>query len=146
MRWSFQAGQRTWRQRGKGGGWCAWICADEAQEGPFPGRPIEAYLAADGVNLVDEDDAGRVGACLLEQISHARRPHAHKHLHKIAAGNGVKRHVRLARRGLGQQRLARAWGAAQQRPFGDFRAQVGEFLGVLEKFDEFRHLKNRNKQ
>ena len=38
---------------------------------------------ADGVNLVDEDDAGSHFAGLLEQVPDSGRAHTHKHLHKV---------------------------------------------------------------
>ena len=93
-------------------------------------------LFADGVDLVDEDDAGRFLRRLLEQIAHLGRAHAHEHLHKLRAGNGEERHVRLAGHGLGQQRLARAWRADQQRALGQFRADLGIALRVVEEIDD----------
>ena len=39
----------------------------------------------DGVNLVDEDDAGRVLLGGGKQVAHAARAHAHKHLLKLRA-------------------------------------------------------------
>src|SRR5699024_11351986 len=42
-------------------------------------------LFADGVDLVDKDDAGGFLGCLLEQVAHLGSAHAHEHLHKLAA-------------------------------------------------------------
>jgi hypothetical protein len=49
--------------------------------------------AADGVNLIDEDDARRVRLCLLEQVPHAPRAHAHVHLQTKAALVPVHMHT-----------------------------------------------------
>ena len=44
-------------------------------------------LFADGIDLVNEYDAGRLLARLLEQVAHLGRAHADKHLHKLRAGD-----------------------------------------------------------
>src|SRR3546814_7024735 len=58
-----------------------------------------APMAADGVDLVDEDDAGRVLLALLEHVADARRADADEHLDEIGARDGEERHVRLAGHG-----------------------------------------------
>src|SRR6267143_396483 len=40
-----------------------------------------------GVDLVDENDARRVGFALLEQVAHPRGAHTHEHLHEVRAGH-----------------------------------------------------------
>ena len=44
-------------------------------------------MAANGIDLVDEDDTGCVLLTLLEQVADARRAHADKHLDKVGTGN-----------------------------------------------------------
>jgi hypothetical protein len=46
-----------------------------------------AALAADGVDLVDEDDAGGVALGLLEEVAHPAGPHPDEHLDELGAGN-----------------------------------------------------------
>ena len=70
------------------------------------GRAVALF--ADGVDLVNKHDARGLIRGLLEEVAHLGRAHAHEHLHKLAAGDGEKRHLSLARDGLGQKRLARA--------------------------------------
>ena len=91
---------------------------------------------ADGVDLVDEDDAGSHLGGLLEQVTDPGRAHAHEHLHKVRAGDGEERHVGLAGHGLGQQRFAGAGGAYQQRALGELGADGGVFAGVVEEVDD----------
>lgn len=43
---------------------------------PYPSR-----------SLTDEDDGRALGARLREQVAHARRPYAHKHLHEVRPGD-----------------------------------------------------------
>src|SRR4029078_12442809 len=56
-----------------------------------------AAMAADRVDFVDEDDAGRVLLVLLEHVAHARGADADEHLDKVRARNREERHVGFAR-------------------------------------------------
>ena len=93
-------------------------------------------LFAYGVYLVDKDDAGRLLTGLLEEVAHLGRAHADEHLHELAAGDGKEGHVRLAGHGAGQQRLAGARRAHEQRALGQTRADVGVFPRVVEEIDD----------
>ena len=77
-----------------------------------------AALAADRVDLVDEDDAGHGLFGLVEQVADTGRAHAHVHLNKVGAGNGVEGHPGLAGAGAGQQGLAGARRAPAARRGG----------------------------
>ena len=99
-----------------------------------------APMAADGVDLVDEDDAGRMALALLEEVAHPARAHADEHLDEVGAGHGEERPARLTRHGLGQQGLAGARRADQQRALGEPAAQPGELLRVLEELDDLLQL------
>eukprot|EP00962_Isochrysis_galbana_P028323 scaffold8934_cov94-Isochrysis_galbana.AAC.2 len=99
-----------------------------------------ATRAADGVDLVNEDEAGRVGPGLGEQVAHARRADAHEHLDKVGARDGVEGRLRLTRCGLGQQSLATTGRSDEQRSLWDLGAELGVTLGLLENVDELHHL------
>ena len=73
-----------------------------------------AAMAADRVDLVDEDDAGRVLLALLEQIADARGADADEHLDEVRAADREERNVGFARDGAREQRLAGAGRAHQQ--------------------------------
>ncbi len=89
-----------------------------------------AAVPADRVDLVHEDDAGRVLLALLEQVAHARGPDAHEHLDEVGTGDREERHVGLTRDGLGEQRLARARRARRAaRPSGSCRRASGTSAG-----------------
>ena len=92
-----------------------------------------AAVAADGVDLVHEDDAGGVLLGLLEQVTHARGADADEHLDEVGAGDREERHARLAGDGAREQRLAGARRAVEQHALGDARAERLEFLRVLEE-------------
>ena len=78
-----------------------------------------AAMAADRVDLVDEDDAGRVLLALLEQVADARGADADEHLDEVRAADREERDVGLAGDGAGEQRLAGARRAHQQHALGD---------------------------
>ena len=78
------------------------------------GIRADAAGAAKRVELVDEDDGGRLLVRLLEQIAHARGADADEHLDEFGAGDREERHLGLAGHRLGQQRLAGAGRPDQQ--------------------------------
>ncbi len=97
-------------------------------------------MPTDRVDLVDEDDAGRVLLGLLEHVAHPGRADAHEHLDEIRAGNGEERHARLTGDGPRQQRLAGARRPDQQRALGDLAPQPRELLRVAQELDDLLEL------
>src|SRR5207253_5393264 len=95
-----------------------------------------AAVAADRVDLIDEDDAWRVLLPLLEEVAHARGAHADEHLHEVGAGDREERRVRLAGDGAREEGLARARRAHQQNALGDLAAELRELLRLLEELDD----------
>ena len=112
-----------------------------------------AALAADRVDLVDEDDAGSVLLGLLEQVTHPGGADADEHLDEVRAGDGEERHACLARDGAGQQRLAGARRAVQQHALGDLGAErliprrvlqeVLDLVELLDRLVDARHIGER---
>ena len=103
------------------------------------GRTLAAG-AADGVNLVDENDAGRLLLGLLEEVAHAARADAHEHLHEVGTRHGEEGHFGLAGHGLGEEGLARARRAHEQGSLGYLAAELGELLGAFKELNDFLHL------
>ena len=99
-----------------------------------------AAMAADRVNFIDEDDAGRVLLALFEQVAHAAGADADKHLHEVRTGNGEERNVGFAGDGARQQSLARARRPDQQHALGNAPAELLEFLRVFQELDNFLQL------
>ena len=95
-----------------------------------------AAMAADRVDFVDEDDAGRVLLGLVEHVADAARADADEHLDEVRAGNGEERHVGLAGDGARQQRLAGAGRADQQHAARNLAAQPLELLRIAQEFDD----------
>ena len=102
-----------------------------------------AAVAADGVDLVHEDDARRVLLGLLEQVADAARADADEHLDEVGAGDREERHARLAGDGAREQRLAGAGRAEQQHALRDARAERLVLLGVLEEVLDLVELLDR---
>ena len=77
-----------------------------------------AAMPADGVDLIDEDDARGVLLPLLEQVAHARGADADEHLDEVRARDGEERHVRLAGDGRARRVLPVPGGPIRSTPFG----------------------------
>jgi hypothetical protein len=96
-----------------------------------------AAMAADRVDFVDEDDAGRALLGLLEHVAHAGRAHADEHFDEVGTGDREERHLGFAGDGLGEQGLAGARRADQQHAARDAAAQLLELLRVAQEVDQF---------
>ncbi len=90
-------------------------------------------LFADGVDLVDEHDAGGFFLGLFKQVPDFGCAHTHKHLHKFRAGDGKEGNLGFPSHRLGQQGLAGAGRAYQQGPFRHGGADGGVFGRVVEE-------------
>ena len=98
---------------------------------------VAAAAAADGVELVDEDDAGAVAARLAEQLAHARGADARVHLDEVRAAREQERHAGFARDRPRQQRLAGSRRADEEHALGNPAADSGEPLRLAEEIDDF---------
>ena len=99
-----------------------------------------AAMAADGVDLVDEDDARRVRLPLLEEIAHAARADAHEHLDEIGAGHREEWTARLARDRAREQGLARSRRSDEQHALGQPPAQARVLLRIAQELDDLLEL------
>ena len=96
-----------------------------------------AALLADGIDLINENDAGGFFLCLVEQIANLGSAHAHEHFYKFRAGNGEEGHICFARNCLCQHGLAGSGRAHQQDPFGHGSTDGLIFTGVMQVIDDF---------
>ena len=101
-----------------------------------PAHDPAAARASDGVEFVDEDDGGRGLFGLFEQVAHAAGAHTHEHLDELRGRQRKERHVRLARHGPGQKRLAGAGRPVQKDPARDPPTELQILLGVCEEIDD----------
>ena len=97
-------------------------------------------MAADRVDFVDEDDAGRVLLALLEHVAHPAGADTHEHLHEVGARDREEGHVGLAGDGAGQQRLTGARRAHQQAALRDLAAEALEALRVAQELHDLLQL------
>ena len=95
-----------------------------------------AALAADGVDLVDEDDGPAHLLGRLEQVADPAGADADEHLHEVRARHRQERHAGLAGDRPGDEGLAGAGGTDQQDALGDAGADLAEALGVLQEVDD----------
>ena len=99
-----------------------------------------AAAAADGVELVDEDDRRLLLARDREQTPDASRAKAREHLDERRRRLGEELCARLVCDSLGQQRLACTWRTVQEDALGHLRAKLLELLGVAQELDDLLQL------
>ena len=97
-------------------------------------------MTADGVNFINENDAGRILLALFEKVADAAGAHADKHFHEVGPGDRKKRNVRFTGNSARKKSLSRAWGANQQNALGNATAKFLEFLRIFQEFDDFLKL------
>ena len=84
----------------------------------MPPKPPGDAASAQRVQLVDENDAGRGLARLIEQVAHARGADADEHFDEFRAGDREERHAGLAGHRPRQQVLPVPGGPTSRTPFG----------------------------
>ena len=77
---------------------------------------------------------------MLKKITHPAGANTHKHLDEFRTGNREERHAGFPCHRLGEQGFTGSWRAYQQHPFGNFGANCGEAIWVLEEVDDFSEL------
>ena len=99
-----------------------------------------AAVTADGVDFVDEDDAGCMLLALLEEVANTACADAHEHLDEVGAGDAEEGHASFACDGAGEESLAGTWRADHEHALGDAPAEPLELLGILEEGDDLLDL------
>ena len=102
-----------------------------------------ATMAPDGVDLVDEDDGGRVGLGLLEEVTDAARAHTDEHLDEVRAGDRVERDAGLPGDRTSEERLAGAGRAVEEDALGDLGPDGEELRRLLEELLDLLELLDR---
>ena len=93
-------------------------------------------MTADGVDLVNEDQAGAVLLGALEEVADTAGADADEHLDELRTGEGEEGNTGLTRDGFGKQGFTGSRRANQQHTLGDFCAHRGEALGGLQEGDD----------
>ena len=94
-----------------------------------------AAMTSDGVDFVDEDDAGSVLLALLEQIANAAGADADEHLDEVRTGDREERNVGFTGDCAGQQGLTGSRRSDQQHALGNASAELLEFLRLAQELD-----------
>ena len=95
-----------------------------------------AAVTADGVDFVDEDDAGGVLLALLEEVADAGCADADEHFDEVRTGDGEEGDVGFAGDCAGEQGLAGSRRSDEQDALGDAAAEALELLRLAEELDD----------
>ena len=93
---------------------------------------------SDGIDLIDEDDAGSLLICLAEQIAHTGSTDTDIHFHELRTGDGEERNLRLTGHGLCKQSLTGSRRPYQQGTLRQLRTDGQVFLRLMQKVHHFR--------
>mmetsp|Transcript_12337 Transcript_12337/g.18993 ORF Transcript_12337/g.18993 Transcript_12337/m.18993 type:complete len:771 (-) Transcript_12337:482-2794(-) len=104
---------------------------DHAVAGVRAARAARAAGLGDGVHLVEEQDAGRGGPRLVEEVAHISLGLAEPHGQQLGALHGDEVRVALVGDGLGQQGLAAAGRPVEEHALGGAHAELLELARVL---------------
>src|SRR3989442_15674335 len=99
-------------------------------------RSCTAACSPNGVDLVDENDAGGVLACLGKQVAHAAGTHPDEELDEVGGATTVERYASLARHRTRQQGLAGTRWADEQDALGNMRPDSEKALRVAQEVDD----------
>ena len=97
-------------------------------------------VASDGVDLIDEDDAGGVLLSLGEKVPHAGGPDADEHLDEVRSADGKKRHIGFTGDGAGKKRFPRTRGPHEKNALGDTGAETSELFRIPQNVDDLLQL------
>ena len=78
-----------------------------------------ASLASDSIDLIDEDQAGRLLFPLFEQVSHPGCTDTDEHLHKIRSADGKEGNIGFPRDCSGKECFTRSRRSNQDHAFRD---------------------------
>mmetsp|Transcript_148811 Transcript_148811/g.414611 ORF Transcript_148811/g.414611 Transcript_148811/m.414611 type:complete len:336 (-) Transcript_148811:8-1015(-) len=105
------------------------------------GRALGEAPAADGVDLIHEDDARLVVPCVREHLADDARALADVLVHDRRGHDLDEVHGHVVRQGSREQRLAGARGPVEQHPLGGLDTYSHEELWVCQRqLDDLAHL------
>ena len=105
-----------------------------------PSEPSTTALPSHRINLINEDDAGRIALRFHKEVTNAAGPDTYKHFHKFRSCNGEERHPRLAGHSTREKRLPGTRRTNEQNPLWNFCPEVDVLLRVLEKIHHLHQI------
>ena len=105
----------------------------------MPAADAMTAVTADGIDFVDENNAGSGFLALLKHVAHATRADTDKHFHEVRAADGKEGHIGFAGNGAGQQGFARAGRADHEHALGNAAPEFLELFRIAQKLDQFLH-------
>jgi hypothetical protein len=92
-----------------------------------------AAVTADGIDLIDEYDAGLILFGLVEEVANPAGADTHEHLDEVRAADGEERNARLAGDGAREEELPVPGGQNNSTPLGMRAPKIWKRLGFSRK-------------
>ena len=89
--------------------------------------------AANGIDLINENDTGGIFCCVLKQVADTGCTHTHEHFHKIGTRQGIEWHMGLTCHRFCKKGLTCSGRAYQQSALGELGANLGVFTGIVKE-------------
>jgi hypothetical protein len=96
-----------------------------------------ATAPSDSVDFIDEDQAGRVLAGLLEHVANAAGAYTNEHFNEIRTADAEESSVGLAGDGFGEESFAGSRRTNHEDALWNAAAEALKFLRVFEELDKF---------
>ena len=96
--------------------------------------------AGDRVDLIDENDTGRILLGVLKEVADTGRSHADEHFHKVGAGDAEEGHPGLPRHSLRQQGLSCSRRAYQEHALGNPGSHLDIFFRRFQEIHDLLQL------
>ena len=97
-------------------------------------------LPPDGINLINEDNAGRLGLGLLEEVAHPGGTDTDEELDELRGRAGEEGHPSLPSDGTREEGLPSPRRTNEEAPLGDLGSERGVLIGVLKEINDLLQL------
>src|SRR5258706_2094086 len=99
-----------------------------------------ATRLADGINLIDKDDAWGVLLCGCEEVSYTGSTNTYEHLNEFGTGDREERNRRFSCCGFGKEGLSCPWRSREDGTTGNFGSEFLIFCRFLQELNKFHNL------
>ncbi len=94
-------------------------------------------LTSDSINFVDEDNAGLIAFCHIEQVTHTRGTNTDIHFHEVRTADREERNPCFPCNGFCKQGFTCSGRAYKQNTLRNLCSEIRELFRALQEFNDF---------